>query len=268
LNPEPFNLEHLHALLADRALQGADPAEEAAIRCLLQHVPTLDAESFDRAAAALDLALQQGHEEAMPSHLLEKLEAQAASLKPVPQANTAVIQPAGVRPTPKPNRRSDIASAAAWSGWLVAAVVLLAMWLPYSPKMVSVDQLKQQGALVVTGVPGPGKGAKPSLTGEFIWDSNTQEGYMKLSGFTVNNPEKSQYQLWIFDDKEFTTKTPIDGGVFNVTRNNEVLIPIKPNLKVGKPHLFAITIERPGGVMKSERENLIFLGTVPDKSKS
>ena len=266
MSQEPYKLEHLHALLADRALQGADSAEEAALRCLLQHEPTLDAESFDRAAAALDLALQQGHEEGMPAHLLEKLQAQAASLKPDLQTDKAVIQPAVVSPTPKVNRRFAIATAVAWSGWLVAAVVLLAMWLPSSPKMLSVDQLKQQDALVVRGE--LGKNGKPGLKGDFIWDSKTQQGYMKLAGFDVNNPDKSQYQLWIFDDKDFTTKTPIDGGVFNITSKNEVLIPIKPNLKVGKPHLFAITIERPGGVMKSERENLIFMGLVPDKSKS
>ena len=268
MNQEPFNLEHLHALLADRALQGADPAEEAALHCLLQHEPTLDAESFDRAAAALDIALQQGHQEAMPAHLLEKLQALAANKKPEVQTDKPVIQLATTSPIPKANRRSAIATAVVWSGWLVAAVVLLAMWLPSSPKMLSVEQLKQQQALVVPGVPGPGKDAKPSLTGEFIWDSKTQQGYMKLSGFAVNNPEKSQYQLWIFDDKDFTTTTPIDGGVFNITNNKEVLIPIKPNLKVGKPHLFAITIERPGGVMQSKRENLIFQGSVSDNSKS
>ncbi len=266
MNHESFNLEHLHALLADRATQGADAAEEAALRCLLQHQPTLDAESFDRAAAALDLALQQGHEEAMPAHVIDKLQAQAASIKLEAQSNKAVIQPVAVSSTPRSVRRSGIANAVAWTGWLVAAVVLLAMWLPSSPKMLSIDQLKQQGALVVPGQ--VGKDGKPGLTGEFVWDSKTQQGYMKLSGFNVNDPTVSQLQLWIFDEKDFTKETPIDGGVFNITNKNEVLIPIKPNLKVGNPHLFAITVERPGGVMKSERKNLIFMGSVPANSKT
>ena len=267
MKKESFNLEHLHALLADRAIQGADAAEEAAIRCLMQQTPSMDAESFDRAAAALDLALQQGHEEAIPAHVLDKLQAQAASIKLEAQpSNKAIIQPVAVSSTPRSGRRSGIANAVAWTGWLVAAVVLLAMWLPSSPKMPSIDQLMQQGALVVKGQ--VGKEGKPDLAGEFIWDSKTQQGYMKLTGFDVNDPTVSQLQLWIFDEKDFTKDTPIDGGVFNITSKNEVLIPIKPNLKVGNPHLFAITVERPGGVMKSERKKLIFKGSVPENPKT
>ena len=52
---------------------------------------------------------------------------------------------------------------------------------------------------------------------------------------------------------------PIDGGVFNITANNQD-VPIDPKILVGnRPVQFAITIEKPGGVVVSERKELPLL---------
>ncbi len=265
MNREPFPIEHVHALLVDRALQGADAAEDAGLNCLLQHYPELDAESFDLAVAALDLALSQGAEEPLPAGLMNRLQVQGASLQLSPKKTSSATPVIVPLPIPAPVRRGTSASnPLIWAGWLVAAVVLFFAVVPQQPPKLSYSQLKERGAQVVAGSKGPH--AQTPLQGEFVWDSNTQQGFMKLSGFAVNDPKVSQYQLWIFDDKDFTKETPIDGGVFDVKDNKEVLIPIKPNIKVGKPALFAITVEPPGGVMKSKRDPLIFLGPVNPKS--
>jgi hypothetical protein len=42
----------------------------------------------------------------------------------------------------------------------------------------------------------------------------------------------------------------------------EVVIPIDPKLPVGQPTLFAITVERPGGVVVSDQGRIAMVGKV------
>ncbi len=74
-----------------------------------------------------------------------------------------------------------------------------------------------------------------------------------------NEPNAEQYQLWIFDARR-DERYPIDGGVFNVTGASEGdVIPIKATLSVGVPLKFAVTIEKPGGVVVSDRARVAAL---------
>lgn len=261
MNHDTFNLEHVHSLLSDRALQGMDAAEEAGLRCLLTQYPDLDTDSFDRAAATLDLALAAEDQEAMPLALFHRLQAQAASFTAPASVNPALVIPA-LAPIAPPRRRLGNTAPLTWIGWLVAAVIFLFAVLPGQQPKLSYAKLKERGALVVAA--GKGPHGTEAMKGEFVWDSNTQQGYMKLAGLPVNNPKQSQYQLWIFDKtKPFTKDMPIDGGVFDISSDKEALIPIKANLKVDEPFLFAITIEPSGGVMQSKRDQLVVMGAVP-----
>ena len=54
----------------------------------------------------------------------------------------------------------------------------------------------------------------------------------------------------------------MDGGVFDVSADGEVIVPIDPKLGVVDPTLFAVTIEKPGGVVVSSRERLPLLASV------
>jgi anti-sigma-K factor RskA len=72
-----------------------------------------------------------------------------------------------------------------------------------------------------------------------------------------------QYQLWIFDQTQ-RPETPVDGGVFDVAASAErLVIPIDAKLRVERPALFAVTLERPGGVVVSDRERLLLTAEVP-----
>ncbi|MEL6545551.1 MAG: hypothetical protein AAFQ82_13050, partial [Myxococcota bacterium] len=51
---------------------------------------------------------------------------------------------------------------------------------------------------------------------------------------------------------------PVDGGVFD-SDGGEVLVPIDPRVPVGEATLFAITLEKPGGVVVSTRERLVLV---------
>ncbi|HMO35735.1 MAG TPA: anti-sigma factor, partial [Gemmatales bacterium] len=234
-------------------------AEEAGPQCLLKPQPEVDDEPLERTIAARDTYYSSADMEPMPADVMAKLQAQAASLPLVSQQKvqvpSAMLTPA---PVSKPITSGRSApSPLTWAGWLVAAVLLFLVSAPSKTPQLSYTQLKERGALAVQGVKGPH--GKDALQGEFVWDTNTQQGYMKLTGFDVNDPQVSQYQLWIFDEREFTSTTPIDGGVFNVQNKREVIIPIKPNIPVSKPTLFAITVEKPGGVMVSKRDPLVFI---------
>lgn len=93
-------------------------------------------------------------------------------------------------------------------------------------------------------------------TGDVVWSAAQQKGYMRFVGLTPNDPGQYQYQLWIFD-KTRDQAFPVDGGVFDVGSNGEVIVPISPKLHVNDLALFAVTVEKPGGVVVSKRERIV-----------
>ena len=81
---------------------------------------------------------------------------------------------------------------------------------------------------------------------------------MRFTGLRRNNPNVEQYQLWIFDARR-DERYPVDGGVFDITHDGAEVVAIKATLKVNVPLMFAITIERPGGVVVSDRSRIAAL---------
>ena len=99
------------------------------------------------------------------------------------------------------------------------------------------------------------------MAADVVWSPERQQGFMRFRGLTVNETTRQQYQLWIFD-KNQDEKTPVDGGVFDISSNGEVVIPIQAKLRVADVYLFAVTIEKPGVVVVSTRERLPLLAIV------
>jgi len=107
-----------------------------------------------------------------------------------------------------------------------------------------------------------GDAAGKGETGEVVWSNARQEGYMTFRAIAANDPKVSQYQLWIFD-AERDERFPVDGGVFDVDASTgEVTIPISAKVAVARPTLFAVTVEKPGGVVVSKRERLVLAAKV------
>jgi hypothetical protein len=92
--------------------------------------------------------------------------------------------------------------------------------------------------------------------GDIVWSQTEQKGFMRFVGLAINDAKQFQYQLWIFD-KDRDAAFPVDGGVFDVTSTGEVIIPISAKLAVGDATLFAVTVEKPGGVVVSKRERIV-----------
>ena len=94
--------------------------------------------------------------------------------------------------------------------------------------------------------------------GKVVWSDHLQKGYMILNDIPINDSNKSQYQLWIVDPKR--DEAPVDGGVFDIINDGStIIVPIVAKLSLTDPKAFVITLEQPGGVVKSKQEQLVAL---------
>jgi hypothetical protein len=130
---------------------------------------------------------------------------------------------------------------------------------PLTPAEERAAMLAKSGSVKVTLGPTKDPAAK-GVSGDVVWDPVTQKGFLHFVGLASNDPAVQQYQLWIFDAAR-DQRYPIDGGVFDVPANaNEVVIPINASLAVSKAAAFAVTVEKPGGVVVSARQHVVALG--------
>jgi hypothetical protein len=98
-----------------------------------------------------------------------------------------------------------------------------------------------------------------TASGDVVWSDLEQAGVMRITGLEANDPTVSQYQLWIFDEAR-DERFPVDGGVFDIPgEGGDVLVPIRAAVPVTKATLFAVTVERPGGVVVSDRERIVLV---------
>jgi anti-sigma-K factor RskA len=254
-------------LLAARALDGLSESEA---RELLQLGGAGD-DSYDRAAAALSLAelARTGDGEPLPEALAGKVLSDARALTPARPAHGD--GPAAARAQARWSR----APALGWIAAAAAAVLAVFGWTR-SPGVVEKIQVVEVAA-PPPRAPTPGErrtellaqapdvktigwSATPDpaangATGDVVWSESRQQGYMRIRGLAANDPKAAQYQLWIFDGKRDQAH-PVDGGVFDVV-DGEVVVPIRAAIQVFEPKLFAVTVERPGGVVVSRRERIV-----------
>ena len=175
-----------------------------------------------------------------------------------------------------------------WAGWLVAsaAILTLVIFQFVSPRSdqrvadngpqdidgasivsaepVSLNQqreelLQQPETRVYPWTAGPTP-MDSEIQGNVVWNQKLQAGFMTFEGLPVNDATLTQYQLWIIDPSR--DKHPIDGGVFDINDQGQVIVKINPKLEVLDPQAFAITIEQPGGVVVSDQSRLPLLAAV------
>lgn len=263
-------------LLCQDALEGLNEAELRELSALLG--PALEEERalWGRAVAGVDLAHVPASAQ-LPEALRDRILVSAEPFVAPPARPSS----ASVQPLPRRDRRIV--------PWLLAAacflVALLAILVrpvppPSPPQIVSVvvsvpvpppappapeearTRLLAQGKANPIPWGGTKDPAAKGVEGDVVWDNARQEGYMRFRGLAANDPKKLQYQLWIFD-KNQDQRYPVDGGVFDVNSDGEVVVPITAKIAVREPTLFAITIEKPGGVVVSSRERLVLAAKVP-----
>lgn len=250
-SPHP---DRVMELLADKALQGLSPAAASELSLL----PDADSEALELAAAALDLAMNPGPYEDMPASLRTRIESDALEARSF-RGGGDVVARIGARP------RTSGGAALAWLAAAACLILAITAWWPRiattaGPRAEQAYQqlVKQAPDLTRWDWKAIGELENAPITGEVVWSTARQEGYMVFGGLPANAPTREQYQLWIFDPAQ-SEKTPIDGGVFDVvaSADGRVIIPIDPKLRPTGPTLFAVTIEKPGGVVVSDRTRIV-----------
>jgi hypothetical protein len=279
-------------LLIKQITEGLSPAEQRALDALDSPSVTKATQEFERAATAISLA-GAGPLRAPPPTLLARLEAQASSYvaaHPVTaptaagpaaggaRAPAAVVTLAVARPRRSGGSLGWFAAAAclvlAVIGWMrsppaplppvaqvipEAPIVRPAPVEPPTPAEERTALLAAPTALKIT-LGATKDPAAAGVSGDVVWDPVTQKGFLHFAGLKSNDPSVMQYQIWIFDG-ERDQRYPIDGGVFDVPGNApDIVIPIRAAVLVHKPAAFAVTAEKPGGVVVSDRAHVIVLG--------
>lgn len=283
MDPDNSSRERLYDLLVDRTLDKIDEREHRELEALISRFPDEDVESFEFAAAAIDLAYTVDRLEPLPTDVRTRVESRVLeSLR-----GSADVE-VGIAPATPPERvsgrtdtRRDPAATPTPArpfdrlGWLAAAaclVLAIGGWWPRlqpanapsdgdSKTMLSVSDRRASLESSAQDLVRGDWQVQPVLgdtvvEGDFVWSEERQEGYMRFEGLPVNDPTKEQYQLWLIVPSQ---EQPIDGGVFDARADGTFEIDINAKLGVENLSAAAITIEKPGGVVVSKQEKLILL---------
>ncbi len=276
--------EHARAdqLAAGAALFGLDADEQAELDALdLPDDLGLELELLAASVAVAAYEARAKHAGALPASLAAKIIGSA----PVTPARVTAARVAPLRAEYRsapvtPLRRRPASAIAPWLVAAAAVVLAAASWARKPAEIVTVTPpAPADAAPVVTGasqreallaLPGTARvdwkttkdEAGSQASGDVVWHAGVQKGVMRFAGLAPNDSKRSQYQLWIFDETR-GEEPPIDGGVFDIGPSGELLVPFAAKLPVGKAKLFAVTVEKPGGVVVSKRERIVVTATPP-----
>jgi len=282
--------ERLADLLTQRATEGLTASERLELERLLKCHGCPDGDVIDRTAASLLLAGTL-EPEALPEHLRNRLNA-AADAFIATELGGAVVQFPWAQRSRAGNLRQAAPARWAWAVAAALALIAVAGWWPRSrssidapvarapvvpeipPAELSVEQRRERLAAAAATIEVPWTvtedPAARTVRGDVIWNPASQSGFMRFRGLAANDPSREQYQLWVFDGSRPGCEDllgpdcrPVDGGVFDAPGGtDQIVVPVDAKLPVGRAGLFAVTVERPGGVVVSARERIVVLAAV------
>ena len=272
--------ERLLDLLCKKAAEGLTEDESRELNELEASVESpVDLVSLEMTAAAISLSAVPAAE-TMPDRLKSEILARADEFFAGQNVANAPTVPA-VKESAKPSM-----PLWGWLGWAAAALACIVLAVnvlqnrnveranvPPTPTPVperpAPDQMRERLLASATDIVkaewGAGNVKGMGVAGDVVWSDSKQEGYMRFRNLPKNDTSQYTYQLWIFDETQ-DEKTPIDGGVFDVNADGEVIVPIDAKLRARAPKAFAVTMEKPGGVMVSKREKIVTLAPVKPSS--
>jgi hypothetical protein len=266
MNTQP--LERVIDLLAGASAGGLDAAERQELDSLLSQLTPADRALADAAAADFDrlsgATIAHWSVEAKPlaPDVRARLLAKGVETIAAPRATNTTAP--GMRP------REMVAWLTAAASLAFAIFTLNKPPAPPAPAYLArIDLLKQAETQTVSWSATQDKDAK-GVSGDIVWNSKEQRGFMRFQGLAANDPRVQQYQLWIFD-KGREAEFPVDGGVFDLAnasrdpKTGDLIVPVQPKLLVRDPALFAVTLEIPGGVVVTKKERLLLLAKAPEK---
>lgn len=281
--------ELLYDLIVKRVTEGLTKDERQRLDQFDPDLVKRESFAFESTVAAIGIA---GVEiEQMPDHLVAKIAAAApAAMRTESEfdGNSTIVGTAPTYTADDVFKRKPRTFIFGLLGWAAAALLLVVLGIQFYSVRVNKQPEKAVVALpspsieptmaeqrddfmraatdMISATWAPGNMKDLQVLGDVVWSDAKQQGYMTLRGLPPNDPGTTSYQLWIFD-KSQDAATPIDGGVFNMPASGEVVIPINAEIKASKPQMFAVTMEKAGGVVVSKREKIAALAKV-ETSKS
>jgi hypothetical protein len=278
--------ERMLDLLTDEVLFGLEEKERNELRELEKLFPELrDNYSLELTASAIGFSNLQF--EPMPDHLRSKILTDANDFFAAEKSAKVLPFQPKLREAETKNIGEEIQKTfefeakrpfLQWLGWAFAGLACIALgvslWANFQkPKEVRVEipakvptiseqydnLLASAKDLQKTSWVNPGN--EKETLGEIVWSETEQKGFLKMKGLAANDVNKESYQMWIFDETQ-KPETPIDAGVFDIAGNGEVLIPIDAKLRFKNAKMFAITREKRGGVVVSDRKNVVAIAKV------
>lgn len=269
--------DELAMLLAGDVLGDLDDSEKLRLEELSASAEQLDGtrESLARVADFIGNA-PEGSRDHLPSSDEEIQMPLNPELAEKIRRDAIAYFPAGKIENPTRSKVGFLTSS--WVGWCVAAclaVVCINLWFAetrdsQSPvaAIVTSERSAQQwmrshpkAINLKWEIKDPSMVVSETQPGGLVWDAGSQSGFMSFKALPVNDAAVQQYQLWIIDPKR--DDEPIDGGVFDIVRAGESIVPILAKLDVIEPVGFAVTVEKPGGVVVSDQSRLPLLAMVP-----
>ena len=275
--------EKMLELLSDEAVFGLNETEIAELAELEKNFPEFSDETFELAAASIGM-LNLDTSEPLPAHLQAKI-ASDAEKHFASRSKTEMSElPAEKEEFQKTFAFEPKRSVWQWLGWAVAAAACVVLAVNLYTTQQKLDEIARKAVPTPTATPikltatqereqliasatdvvrsdwGDFDPTKPkNVQGDVVWSNSAQKGFVRFRNLPVNDKTKETYQLWIFDENQ---KQPIDGGVFDANEAGEIIIPIDAKLKVQKPKMFAVTAEKPGGVVVSPLEKVMAVAKV------
>jgi hypothetical protein len=238
-------------LCAGRAMGDLSAEEERELVALGKLLGVEPDDSFEMLAASLEMDALKKDPARLPAGLEARLHALADGKSQGPLAPI-------LRPEIPSWKRFAFHPIAGWAA--AAAILVIAIVDPFRkssvPSILSEARLRANaGDLIERRFSGLGEFKKAD--GRLVWSDGLQQGLMTLSGLPANDPRKFQYQLWIIDPTR-DADAPVDGGVFDIpSAESPAVVPIAAKLAIRKPRAFVITVEKPGGVVKSKQEMVV-----------
>ncbi|HEY2847385.1 MAG TPA: anti-sigma factor [Pyrinomonadaceae bacterium] len=276
--------ELLYDLIVKRVTEGLSTDERKQLEQFDPELVKRESFAFETTAAAIGMASIEI--ERMPEHLVAKVVASApAATRADPEfdGNATIPSMAPTFTADDVFERKPRTFIFGLLGWVAAAILLVVLGAQlYSVRLTKQpdnarivlpsptveltpaeqrDELLRSAPDVISATWAPGNMKDMQVSGDVVWSDAKQKGYMRLRGLPPNDPATTSYQLWIFD-KGQDQATPIDGGVFDVSSNGDIVIPVDADIRTIKPEMFAVTMERAGGVVVSKREKIAALAKV------
>lgn len=278
--------QRLLELRADNAIFGLNEEEMREFEQLKKHFPEWEDDfSLEITAAAINLSNLK-IDEAMPLNLREKIALDAENyFDSSDEKKLEETSPAQsfypVRDSVEPTSSRPFWQ---WFGWAVAAAACLALAINiWTTRSATQNDVVQKTETIQTPAPEMSAAQKreqllaaakdvvqinfadpkneKQIIGDAVWSNAEQKGFAHFKNLPPLDSAKETYQIWIFDEAQ-NEKYPIDGGVFEVDKNGEVIVPIDAGLKVKKPKMIAVTKEKAGGVVVSSRKNLVAVAKI------